>query len=118
MNGSEVSTRQPLQWTGVLFAIACNLLFVTLVDLAIGDRTLDPRLVLVLRLLAPMVAGLLTAFYVRRRGGIHALIGGMITIPLFVFLIFIGNWPFALLVGALCAFGGAVGEGIVRQRIR
>jgi hypothetical protein len=114
----KASTRQPIQWAGVLFAIASNLLLVTIVDLMLSDGVLAARLTLALRLLAPIVAGILTALYARQRGGIHALIGGVITIPLFALLIFIGNWPFAALVGLLCAFGGAIGEVMLRQRRR
>jgi hypothetical protein len=73
-------------------------------------------LALVLRLLAPLVAGLMTALYVRQRGGIHAFIGGMITIPLLALLVFYGNWQSALLAGALCALAGAIGEVALRYR--
>lgn len=108
--------RKPILWTGVLFAIAGNLLLVTVVDFAIRNRAIDPGLALALRLLAPMAAGLLTALYVRQRGGIHAFIGGMISIPLFALLIFVGNWPFAILAGALCALAGAMSEVMLRRR--
>lgn len=106
----------PIQWTGVIFAIACNLLLVTVVDLAVRDRGLAVNVAVALRLLAPLVAGGLTAFYVRRRGGMHAFIGGMITIPLLALLVFQGNWQSALLAGALCALAGALGEVLLRKR--
>lgn len=106
----------PLQWTGVLFALACNMLLVTVADLVIRDQELGVNLAVVLRLLAPVVAGLLAALYVRQRGGIHAFIGGMITIPLLALLVFQGNWQSALLAGALCALAGAVSEVLLRKR--
>lgn len=107
----------PIQWTGVIFAIACNMLLVTVVDLAIRDRGLAVTLAVALRLLAPIVAGVLTAYYVRQRGGIHAFIGGMISIPLLAFLVFQGNWQSALLAGALCALAGALAEVLLRKRV-
>ena len=106
----------PIQWTGVLFALACNMLLVTVADLVIRDQELGVNLAVVLRLLAPVVAGLLAALYVRQRGGIHAFIGGMITIPLLALLVFRGNWQSALLAGALCALAGAVSEVLLRKR--
>jgi hypothetical protein len=118
MSRHRTSTKPaiPILWSGVLFAIACNLLLVTVVDLLLRDRALDLGLALTLRLLAPLVAGLLTALYVRQRGGIHAFIGGMITIPLLALLVFYGNWQSALLAGALCALAGAIGEVALRYR--
>ncbi|MEZ4726186.1 MAG: hypothetical protein R3E79_03515 [Caldilineaceae bacterium] len=40
----------------------------------------------------------------------------MISIPLFALLIFVGNWPFAILAGALCALAGAMSEVMLRRR--
>ena len=118
MSHSKHATQStmPLQWTGVLFALACNMLLVTVADLVIRDQELAVNLAVALRLLAPVVAGLLTALYVRQRGGIHAFIGGMITIPLLALLVFQGNWQSALLAGALCALAGAVSEVLLRKR--
>lgn len=117
MNRPKRSIRQPIQWAGVLFAIASNLLLVTVVDLALRDRILDLWPALVLRLLAPIIAGLATVLYVRQRGGIHAFIGGMITIPLLAYLVFVGNWQSAILAGALCALAGAIGEVMLQRRM-
>ena len=112
----STQSTSPIQWTGVLFALACNMLLVTAVDLVIRDQGLAVNLAVALRLLAPVVAGVLTAFYVRQRGGIHAFIGGMVTIPLLALLVFQGNWQSALLAGALCALAGAVSEVLLRKR--
>lgn len=106
----------PIQWTGVLFALACNMLLVTVSDLVIRDQALAVNLAVALRLLSPVVAGVLTAVYVRQRGGIHAFIGGMLTIPLLALLVFQGNWQSALLAGAVCALAGAVSEVLLRTR--
>ena len=118
MSHDKHSTKSsiPIQWAGVLFAIACNMLLVTVVDLAIRDRALAVGPAVALRLLAPLVAGLLTALYVRQRGGIHAFIGGMVTIPFLAFLVFQGNWQSAFLAGALCALAGALSEVLLRNR--
>ena len=106
----------PIRWAGIIFALAANLLLVTVVDLAMGDRTVNLSVALALRLVAPILAGFLTAFYVQQRGGIHAFIGGMSSVPLLALLIFQGNWQSALLVGALCALAGTVGEMVLRRR--
>lgn len=106
----------PIRWTGVIFALAANLLLVTVVDLAIGDRALNLWVALALRLLAPILAGLLTVFYVQQRGGIHAFIGGVISVPLLALLIFQGNWQSALLAGVLCSLAGSAGEILLRRR--
>jgi len=108
--------RPPIQWAGVLFAFVCTLLLVTGVDMMMSNQTMDTALALGLRLAAPLLAGVLTAFYVGQRAGIHAFIGGMISIPLLALLIFPGNWQSAVLAGALCALAGAIGEVMLRRR--
>ena len=118
MSQSDASPKPlaPIRWTGVIFALAANLLLVTVVDIAMGDRPVNLSTALALRLLAPILAGLLTAFYVQQRGGIHAFLGGMISVPLLALLIFQGNWQSALLAGILCALAGTVGELVLRRR--
>ena len=116
MHRQKESTKSALQWTGILFAIAATLLLVTVVDLAIRDRPLSLVLAVTLRLLVPIFAGVLIALYVRQRGGVHAFIGGMITIPLLALFVFQGNWQSAVLAAALCALAGAVSEVALRNR--
>lgn len=106
----------PIQWTGIIFAIACTMLLVTVVDLALRDRGVAVNLAVAVRLLAPIAAGVLTTLYVQQRGGMHAFIGGMITVPLLALLVFHGNWQSALLAGALCALAGALSEVLLRRR--
>lgn len=104
--------KPPLRWVGVLFAVVVNLLLVTLADLAINQLGLvdNINLSVALRLIAPLIAGLLTALYVGSRGGIHALLGGLISVPLLATFILSGAWRVSLLVGIVCALGGAVTE--------
>ncbi|MBX3010149.1 MAG: hypothetical protein KF832_01535 [Caldilineaceae bacterium] len=113
---SPTQPPSPIQWVGVLFAIASNLLLVTVVDLSLAGRVLPLWVALLFRFLAPIIAGVVTTLYVGQRGGMHAFIGGMITIPLLALLVFGGNWLSALLAGALCALAGAVCELVLRQR--
>ena len=88
----------------------------TVVDLVITNQGLAVTMAVVLRLLGPIVAGVLTAFYVRQRGGIHAFIGALITLPLMALFVFHGNWQSAVLAAALCALAGAVSEVVLRNR--
>lgn len=109
--------RPPLRWAGVLFAVVVNILLVTLADLAIAQFDLSDNvgLSVVLRLLGPLFAGILTALYVGPRGGIHALLGGMISVPLLATFVLFNAWRVSLLAGIVCAFGGAVTE-VLRRR--
>ena len=88
----------------------------TVVDLVITNQGLAVTMAVVLRLLGPIVAGVLTAFYVRQRGGIHAFIGALITLPLMALFVFHGNWQSAVLAAALCALAGALSEVVLRNR--
>ena len=115
-NTQSNTQRPPIQWAGVLFALVCTLLLVTGVDMMMSNLRLATELALGLRLAAPLLAGVLTALYVGPRAGIHAFIGGMISIPLLAVIIFPGNWQSAVLAGALCALAGAIGEVILRRR--
>ena len=116
MSRDKVSGKAAIQWTGILFAVAVTLLLVTVVDLVITNQGLAVTMAVVLRLLGPIVAGVLTAFYVRQRGGIHAFIGALITLPLMALFVFHGNWQSAVLAAALCALAGAVSEVVLRNR--
>ncbi|MBK8046858.1 MAG: hypothetical protein IPK16_06870 [Anaerolineales bacterium] len=67
-------------------------------------------------IVAPILAGVLTALYVPHRGGMHALLGGALSfVPLWWF-IFNGVWQLALFAAAFCTFGGAVTEVVLRSR--
>ncbi|MCE7980775.1 MAG: hypothetical protein DYG89_06250 [Caldilinea sp. CFX5] len=116
MKQHKASDKATLQWTGILFAVAVTLLLVTVVDLVIGAQGLAVGVAAALRLLAPIVAGVLTTLYVRRRGGIHAFIGALIALPLMALFVFHGNWQSAVLATMLCALAGAVSEVLLRNR--
>jgi len=116
MSRDKGSSKAAIQWTGVLFAVAVLLLLVTVVDLVITNQGLAVNVAVVLRLLAPIVAGVLTTLYVRQRGGIHAFIGALIALPLMALFVFHGNWQSGVLAMALCALAGAVSEMVLRNR--
>jgi len=101
---------------GVLFAIAVNLLLATLADFAIGQLMPAVMPSALLRLAASLLAGSLTALYVGTRGGIHAFIGGIISVPLLASFVVPGAWQVSILAGILCALGGAVTEILRRRR--
>lgn len=112
----RVVARTPIRWVGVLFAVALNLLLATLADLAIDQWATPVLFSAALRLVAPLLAGLLTALYVGTRGGIHAFLGGVISVPLLVSFVLPGAWRVSILAAILCALGGAVTEMINRRR--
>ena len=67
-------------------------------------------------LVAPVVAGTATALYVKKRGGIHAFIGGLISMPILTYLVFGGVWQFGIFAGAFCGLAGALTEIVLRRR--
>jgi hypothetical protein len=98
-------TKQPLRWTGVLFAFAANLLLVT------GSTALAT-------VFAPLLAGAATAIYTRTRGGLHALVGAAIALPLITLLVFPLNWPLAIFATLFCVLGAALTELGLRRPTR
>ena len=106
--------RPPIRWTGILFALVANVLFVYLAHRVVGGLNAAPALEAVAKLAAPLLVGVATAFYVPGRGGVHALIGGALSMPVLALLVFGGTWQFALLAGAFCAMGGALTERLLR----
>ncbi len=113
---SSGAERTPIRWVGVLFAVALNVLLSTLADLAVRQLGLDVTPSVAVRLLAPFVAGVLTTLYVGTRGGIHAFLGGLISVPLVALFVLSGAWRVSLLAGIFCALGGAVTEVVRRGR--
>lgn len=110
-------TRQkpPLKWAGVLFAFAVNLLFVTVTNGLVQTQQWPVELEILATLVAPFVAGVLTALYVRQRGAMHAFLGGMLSVPALAVFIFNGVWQFAIYGGAFCTLGGALTEVVQRR---
>jgi hypothetical protein len=107
--------KSPIRWTGVVFAFATNILLVTLMDGLVRTLELSTTFEVLATLVSPLAVGALTAFYVGERGGMHAFIGGMASIPVLALLIFGGVWPPAVLAGAFCAMGGAITEVLTRK---
>ncbi len=111
----EAPKREPLNWLGVFFAFAATLLVVTLASYVAQGILAGTRWGLPLMLVSALLAGIATAFYVKARGGMHAFLGGLISIPVLVFLTFGGEWPPAVIAGALCGMGGIIGD-LIRRR--
>jgi hypothetical protein len=109
--------RPPLYLSGVIFALAANLLLPTTVEVLLARWELGPLFLLLVGVVAPLIAGALTASYTRVRGGMHAFIGGMLSVPILGLFIFTGSWQVALLAGAFCTLGGALTELVLRQRM-
>jgi len=91
-------------------------LLVTVSSSAVASLQTDARMGLFAVVGAALVAGVLTALYVRQRGGMHALIGGMSSVPLLALFILPGNWQLALFAGAFCTLGGTLTEIVLRRR--
>ena len=113
------SEKPPILWTGVLFALAANLLLVTVADSIAEQLQWSGGLESIAVICGALLAGIFTAFYVRQRGGIHAFIGGMISIPILGLFILAGAWQLAIFAGAFCTLGGAIMElGLRKQTTR
>lgn len=108
--------RAPLKWSGILFAFAANVLLVNLAQILVTAMGWGPTWEALATLAAPLLVGVGTAFYVRERGGMHAFLGGLASIPVLGWGAFGGNWQFAILAGAFCALGGIAGELYLRSR--
>jgi tryptophan-rich sensory protein len=108
--------RPPLLWTGIIFALAATLLLVTLANSAVAPWQTNGQLILLVTLLAAFIAGGLTAYYTGHRGGMHAFVGSVISIPLLALFIIPGWWQGAILAGAFCTLGGTLAELAIRSR--
>lgn len=108
--------KAPIQWRAVIYALAANLLLVTLIETLARQFHLESTLWLLTGMAAPLSAGGLTAIYAGQRGGIHAFLGGIISIPIVGLFIFPGLWQLAIFAGAFCTLGGAVTEIVLRRR--
>lgn len=108
--------KPPLRWTGVLFAFAANLLLTTTADMLAQRLPFGFDSELLATIAAPLLAGVLTALYVRQRGGMHAFLGALISLPVLALWIFGGNWQLAILTFSFCTLGGALSEIVLRGR--
>lgn len=109
--------KAPLKWEGALFAFASNMLLVTVLTGLVQTMRLPIDFETIATLFGPLLAGVLTALYVRQRGGIHAFLGGMLSVLPLTFFIFQGNWQPALYAGAFCTIGGALTE-VIQRRVK
>lgn len=109
------SSRPPIRVAGIVFAFALNLLLVTLALFVGSGIGPGAGFLAGLPLVASLIAGLATAFYVGQRAAIHAALGGLLSAPVLALFVLPGaNWSFAILAGAFCSLGGILGE--MRQR--
>lgn len=108
--------KPPLRWTAVLFAFAATVLLVTVTDGLVRTMQLGPTFESLATLVAPFTAGALTAFYARVRGGMHAALGSLLSVPVLAVFIFDGTWTLAVLAGCFCVLGGAITELLLRSR--
>ena len=120
---SEVSKGQPppgtnrkpgIVWTAVIFGFALNLLLFTVVNAAVGFLVTSDLLLWV-SMLGPLAAGALTALVARQRGGIHALLGGLGTVPIIALYILPGAWRTAVFAACFCTIGGSLTELVQRR---
>jgi hypothetical protein len=103
-------TKEPLRWTGILFAFAANLLLVTGADAIVNTLGTGENSRTLATVFAPLIAGAATALYTRQRGGLHALIGAAIALPVLAFVVFPAAWPLAIFATLFCIMGAAVTE--------
>jgi hypothetical protein len=102
--------KTPLRWPGILFAFAANTLAVTLTDSLVRRLSLGLNAETLATVVAPLLAGMATALYTGSRGGMHALAGSIIAVPVLLFFVFGGAWPLAVFAAAFCTMGAALTE--------
>ncbi len=113
---TPAESKAPLKWEGALFAFASNMLLVTVLTGLVQTSRLPLEFETLATLFAPLLAGVLTALYVQQRGGMHAFLGGMLSVLPLTFFIFQGSWQPAVYAGAFCTIGGALTEVVLRRR--
>ena len=97
--------------------LAANLLLTTGADIVVRRLQVSLDYEIIATLVAPFIAGLLSALYARQRGAMHAFIGGMLSVPILAIYVFALNWQLAVFAGAFCGLGGAMTEILLRRRI-
>lgn len=113
---TPAAPKAQLRWEGAIFAFASNLLLVTVLTGLVQTTRIPIEFEIIATLFGPLLAGMLTAIYVRQRGGMHAFLGGMLSVLPLTFFIFQGSWQPALYAGAFCTIGGALTEVVLRRR--
>jgi hypothetical protein len=105
-----------LRWTGVLFAFAANLLLVTVADALVGATGSATETLATV--FAPLLAGAATSLYTRSRGGLHAMVGALIALPILAFIVFPTAWPRAIFATLFCILGATLTELGLRRPTR
>ncbi len=117
-NNERAAARPPIRLTAVLFALAANMLLVTVTNSLVQTLGWPPEFEVLATLVAPLAAGVVTALYASARGGMHAFLGGLLSVlPLMLFT-FGGVWQLAVYAGCFCTLGGALTEIATRRRRR
>ncbi|MCB0071222.1 MAG: hypothetical protein KDE20_07170 [Caldilineaceae bacterium] len=110
------TTKPPIQPSGIVFALGMNVMLVTGAQLLVTFTALPLTAEALATFVGPVIAGVLTAVYVRERGGIHAFLGGVISVPILTYLVFGGYWQFGIFAGAFCGLAGSLMELVLRRR--
>lgn len=116
MKPAMSTSKPPLKWTAVLFAFAANMLLVTVTNSLVQALGGPPEWEVLATLVAPFIAGVLTAFYARQRGAMHAFLGGLLSVLPLLLFVFGGVWQLAVFAGCFCTLGGALTEIFTRGR--
>lgn len=99
-----------LKFAGVVYPLLINIALATIASLA-ALQLRSPNL-LTFVALAGAITGILTVLYVGKRGGVHAFIGGMISVPIIAWVAFSWSWTPALYAGIFCALAGLLFDRI------
>jgi hypothetical protein len=110
------AVKPPIRWTGVLFALAANTLLVTLADSLVARIGGSLNLEMLATVVAPLIAGIVSALYTRERGTMHAFLGALLSMPILYLVVFAGAWPLAVFAMAFCTLGGAFTEIATRRK--
>jgi len=110
------AARPPLRPTAVLFALAANMLLVTVTNSLVQTLGWPPEFEVLATLVAPLTAGVLAALYAKVRGGMHAFLGGLLSVPPLMIFVFGGVWQLAIYAACFCTLGGALTEIATRRK--
>ena len=94
------------------------MLLVTLTNSLVQTMNWPPEFEVLATLVAPLTAGVLTALYAKGRGGMHAFLGGLLSVLPLMLFVFGGVWQLAVYAGCFCTLGGALTEIAMRRKIR
>ncbi len=111
---NSLDPKPPLRWQGIIFALAATLLLVTvgtyIAPVGAGQTSL------LITLAMAVLAGVLSALYIGQRGGVHALIGGLLAALILGVFVLQGVWQLAIFAWLGCILGAAATEVVRRRR--